>query len=152
MDYFYYLCIKNRENMTLKELETRLEAIQESQMVTYSSLEKAGIGYMTAKRIQNGDNYQVKMLFKYVDLLCQYVIVNGQVMEDVEKLGEYLFSLRQAAGLTTIQIASKMVVAVNTVLAIEKGTGYKRESLLKYIEAIGGVDFEIDDIINRIST
>lgn len=150
MDYFYYLCIKNRENMTLKELETRLEAIQESQMVTYSSLEKAGIGYMTAKRIQNGDNYQVKMLFKYVDLLCQYVIVNGQVMEDVEKLGEYLFSLRQAAGLTTIQIASKMVVAVNTVLAIEKGTGYKRESLLKYIEAIGGVDFEIDDIINRI--
>ena len=150
MDYFYYLCIKNRENMTLKELETRLEAIQESQMVTYSSLDKAGIGYMTAKRIQNGDNYQVKMLFKYVDLLCQYVIVNGQVMEDVEKLGEYLFSLRQAAGLTTIQIASKMVVAVNTVLAIEKGTGYKRESLLKYIEAIGGVDFEIDDIINRI--
>lgn len=150
MDYFYYLCIKNRENMTLKELETRLEAIQESQMVTYSSLEKAGIGYMTAKRIQNGDNYQVKMLFKYVDLLCQYIIVNGQVMEDVEKLGEYLFSLRQAAGLTTIQIASKMVVAVNTVLAIEKGTGYKRESLLKYIEAIGGVDFEIDDIINRI--
>lgn len=136
--------------MTLKELETRLEAIQESQMVTYSSLEKAGIGYMTAKRIQNGDNYQVKMLFKYVDLLCQYIIVNGQVMEDVEKLGEYLFSLRQAAGLTTIQIASKMVVAVNTVLAIEKGTGYKRESLLKYIEAIGGVDFEIDDIINRI--
>ena len=136
--------------MTLKELETRLEAIQESQMVTYSSLEKAGIGYMTAKRIQNGDNYQVKMLFKYVDLLCQYVIVNGQVMEDVEKLGEYLFSLRQAAGLTTSQIASKMVVAVNTVLAIEKGTGYKRESLLKYIEAIGGVDFEIDDIINRI--
>ena len=136
--------------MTLKELETRLEAIQKSQMVTYSSLEKAGIGYMTAKRIQNGDNYQVKMLFKYVDLLCQYVIVNGQVMEHVEKLGEYLFSLRQAAGLTTIQIASKMVVAVNTVLAIEKGTGYKRESLLKYIEAIGGVDFEIDDIINRI--
>ena len=136
--------------MTLKELETRLEAIQESQMVTYSSLEKAGIGYMTAKRIQNGDNYQVKMLFKYVDLLCQYIIVNGQVMEDVEKLGEYLFSLRQAAGLTTIQIASKMVVAVNTVLAIEKGTGYKRESLLKYIEAIGGVDYEIDDIINRI--
>lgn len=136
--------------MTLKELETRLEAIQEIQMVTYSSLEKAGIGYMTAKRIQNGDNYQVKMLFKYVDLLCQYIIVNGQVMEDVEKLGEYLFSLRQAAGLTTIQIASKMVVAVNTVLAIEKGTGYKRESLLKYIEAIGGVDFEIDDIINRI--
>ena len=150
MDYFYYLCIKNRENMTLKELETRLEAIQESQMVTYSSLEKAGIGYMTAKRIQNGDNYQVKMLFKYVDLLCQYIIVNGQLMEDVEKLGVYLFSLRQAAGLTTIQIASKMVVAVNTVLAIEKGTGYKRESLLKYIEAIGGVDFEIDDIINRI--
>lgn len=137
-------------NMTLEDLEHRLEAIQESQMVTYSSLEKAGIGYMTAKRIQNGDNYQVKMLFKYVDLLCQYVIVNGQVMEDVEKLGEYLFSLRQAAGLTTIQIASKMVVAVNTVLAIEKGTGYKRESLLKYIEAIGGVDFEIDDIINRI--
>ena len=136
--------------MTLKELETRLEAIQESQMVTYSSLEKAGIGYMTAKRIQNGDNYQVKMLFKYVDLLCQYIIVNGQVMEDVEKLGEYLFSLRQAAGLTTIQIASKMVVAVNTVLAIEKGTGYKRESLLKYIEAIGGVDFEIDDVITRL--
>ena len=61
--------------MTLSDIEKELEHIQESQMVTYSSLDKAGIGYMTAKRIQSGKNYQVKMLFQYVDLICHYIIV-----------------------------------------------------------------------------
>ena len=136
--------------MTSSDIEKELEHIQESQMVTYSSLDKAGIGYMTAKRIQSGKNYQVKMLFQYVDLICHYIIVNGQVVENVEMLGKYLHSLREKKGLTTIQVASKMVMANNTVSAIEKGRGYKRESLIRYIDAIGGVNFEIDEIINRI--
>lgn len=136
--------------MTLEELERKLESVQNDQMVTYSSLDKSGMGFMTIKRIQSGQNYQVKMLFKYVDLLCNYILVNGHVVENVERFGEYLQSLRLEKGLTTIQIASKMVVANNTVSAIEKGRGYKRESLLKYIDAIGGVDFDIDEILNHL--
>jgi len=136
--------------MTLEELERKLESIQNDQMVTFSSLDKSGMGFMTVKRIQSGQNYQVKMLFKYVDLLCNYIIVNGNVVENVERFGEYLQSLRLKKGLTTTQIASKMVVANNTVSAIEKGRGYKRDSLLKYIDAIGGVDFDIDEIVNHL--
>ena len=136
--------------MTLEELERKLESVQNDQMVTFSSLDKSGMGFMTVKRIQSGQNYQVKMLFKYVDLLCNYIIVNGNVVENVERFGEYLQSLRLKKGLTTTQIASKMVVANNTVSAIEKGRGYKRDSLLKYIEAIGGVDFDIDEIVNHL--
>ena len=136
--------------MTLEGLESKLESIQNDQGVTYSSLDKAGIGFMTVKRIQSGQNYQVKMLFKYVDLLCNYILVNGNVVENVESLGEYLQSKRLERGLTTTQISSKMVVANNTVSAIEKGRGYKRESLLKYIDAIGGVDFDIDEILNHL--
>ena len=132
--------------MTLEGLESKLESIQNDQGV----LDKAGIGFMTVKRIQSGQNYQVKMLFKYVDLLCNYILVNGNVVENVESLGEYLQSKRLERGLTTTQIASKMVVANNTVSAIEKGRGYKRESLLKYIDAIGGVDFDIDEILNHL--
>ena len=136
--------------MTLEELERKLESVQNDQMVTFSSLDKSGMGFMTVKRIQSGQNYQVKMLFKYVDLLCNYIIVNGNVVENVERFGEYLHSLRLKKGLTTTQIASKMVVANNTVSAIEKGRGYKRDSLLKYIDAIGGVDFDIDEIVNHL--
>lgn len=136
--------------MTLEELERKLESVQNDQMVTFSSLDKSGMGFMTVKRIQSGQNYQVKMLFKYVDLLCNYIIVNGNVVENVERFGEYLQSLRLKKGLTTTQIASKMVVANNTVSAIEKGRGYKRDSLLKYIDAIGGVDFDIDEIVNHL--
>ena len=136
--------------MTLEELERKLESVQNDQMVTFSSLDKSGMGFMTVKRIQSGQNYQVKMLFKYVDLLCNYIIVNGNVVENVERFGEYLQSLRLKKGLTTTQIASKMVVTNNTVSAIEKGRGYKRDSLLKYIEAIGGVDFDIDEIVNHL--
>ena len=136
--------------MTLEELERKLESVQNEQMVTFSSLDKSGMGFMTVKRIQSGQNYQVKMLFKYVDLLCNYIIVNGNVVENVERFGEYLQSLRLKKGLTTTQIASKMVVANNTVSAIEKGRGYKRDSLLKYIDAIGGVDFDIDEIVNHL--
>ena len=136
--------------MTLEELERKLESVQNDQMVTFSSLDKSGMGFMTVKRIQSGQNYQVKMLFKYVDLLCNYIIVNGNVVENVERFGEYLQSLRLKKGLTTTQIASKMVVANNTVSAIEKGRGYKRDSLLKYIDAIGGVDFDIEEIVNHL--
>lgn len=136
--------------MTLEELERKLESVQNDQMVTFSSLDKSGMGFMTVKRIQSGQNYQVKMLFKYVDLLCNYIIVNGNVVENVERFGEYLQSLRLKKGLTTTQIASKMVVTNNTVSAIEKGRGYKRDSLLKYIDAIGGVDFDIDEIVNHL--
>ena len=136
--------------MTLEELERKMESVQNDQMVTFSSLDKSGMGFMTVKRIQSGQNYQVKMLFKYVDLLCNYIIVNGNVVENVERFGEYLQSLRLNKGLTTTQIASKMVVANNTVSAIEKGRGYKRDSLLKYIDAIGGVDFDIDEIVNHL--
>lgn len=145
-----YFCSKIKRIMTLEGLESKLESIQNDQGVTYSSLDKAGIGFMTVKRIQSGQNYQVKMLFKYVDLLCNYILVNGNVVENVESLGEYLQSKRLERGLTTTQIASKMVVANNTVSAIEKGRGYKRESLLKYIDAIGGVDFDIDEILNHL--
>ena len=136
--------------MTLEELERKLESVQNDQMVTFSSLDKSGMGFMTVKRIQSGQKYQVKMLFKYVDLLCNYIIVNGNVVENVERFGEYLQSLRLKKGLTTTQIASKMVVTNNTVSAIEKGRGYKRDSLLKYIDAIGGVDFDIDEIVNHL--
>ena len=87
--------------MTLEELERKLESVQNDQMVTFSSLDKSGMGFMTVKRIQSGQNYQVKMLFKYVDLLCNYIIVNGNVVENVERFGEYLQSLRLKKGLTT---------------------------------------------------
>ena len=49
--------------MTLEELERKLESVQNDQMVTFSSLDKSGMGFMTVKRIQSGQNYQVKMLF-----------------------------------------------------------------------------------------
>ena len=59
--------------MTLSEIESRLESIQKEQGMTYTTLDKAGLGYMLVKRIQQGEDYQVKFLFKYVDLLCHYM-------------------------------------------------------------------------------
>ena len=136
--------------MTLKELESGLEAIQNDQQVTYASMEKAGLSYITVKHIQSGDNYQVKMLFKYVGLICNLIIINGQVIENLEELGKFLRSQREQKGITSTQMSSRMEVTNNTVVNIERGKGCKRENLLKYISVLGDIEFDIDEIINRI--
>lgn len=136
--------------MTLKELESRLDAIQKDQQVTYASIEKAGLSYLTVKHIQAGDNYQVKMLFRYVDLLCNLIIINGEVIETVEELGKYLRLQREKKGITSTQMSSRMEVTNNTIVNIERGKGCKRENLLKYIAVLGDIDFDIDEMMNRI--
>lgn len=147
---FYLSLHQNLENMTLKQLEDRLEAIQNDQQVTYASMEKAGLSYLTVKRIQAGENYQVKMLFKYVSLMCNLIIVNGQVIVDFEDLGKFLRSQREKKGITSTQMSSRMEVTNKTVVNIECGKGCKRENLLKYIAILGNIEFEIDEILNRI--
>lgn len=136
--------------MTLKELESKLEAIQIDQEVTYASMEKAGLSYLTVKHIQAGDNYQVKMLFKYVSLLCNLIIVNGHVIENLEELGTFLRSQRELKGITSTQMSSRMEVTNNTIVNIERGKGCKRETLMKYISILGDIEFDIDEMMNIV--
>ena len=90
------------------------------------------------------------MLFKYVGLICNLIIINGQVIENLEELGKFLRSQREQKGITSTQMSSRMEVTNNTVVNIERGKGCKRENLLKYISVLGDIEFDIDEIINRI--
>lgn len=136
--------------MTLSEIESRLESIQKEQGMTYTTLDKAGLGYMLVKRIQQGEDYQVKFLFKYVDLLCHYIMIDGQIIDDMVALGEYLRRRRMEQNITPTQMASRMEVSYNTFKRLEGGLGCRRDTLLRYVTVLGDVDFSLGEVLSII--
>ncbi len=136
--------------MTLPEIESKLEAIQKEQGLNYLTLKKAGLGYMLIKNIQHGKDYQIKFLFRYIDLLCHYVKVDGQVIDDLPALGQHLRRRRMEMNITPTQMAGRMEVSYNTFKRLEKGEGCRRDTLLRYVAVLGDVDFNVDEVLNII--
>lgn len=134
--------------MTLREIESRLESEQEKQGVSYTFLVKNGLGYSTVKKIQSGENYQVRRLFNYLNFLCLFLMVDDYVMQDIEELGMYLSQRRVSHHLTLGRVAGAMGTSIGIVQKIENGKGYNRDSLMKYLEVTGDVDFEIVEMVD----
>lgn len=134
--------------MTLSEIEGKLASEQEKQGVSYTFLVKNGLGYSTVKKIQTGENYQVRRLFTYLNFLCLFLMVDGYVMEDIEELGTYLSRRRLELGLTLGRVAGSMGTSIGIVQKIEKGKGYNRDSLLKYLEVTGNIEFDIVEMVD----
>ena len=75
-------------------------------------------------------------------------MVDGYVMEDIEELGAYLSRRRLELGLTLGRVAGSMGTSIGIVQKIEKGKGYNRDSLLKYLEVTGNIEFDIVEMVD----
>lgn len=146
----YFVSLTKISEMTLPEIESKLEAIQLEQGLNYLTLKKAGLGYMLVKNIQHGKDYQIKYLFKYIDLLCYYIKVDGQMIDDLPALGQHLRRRRMEMNITPTQMAGRMEVSYNTFKRFENGLGCRRDTLLRYVSVLGDVDFSICDILSNI--
>lgn len=103
--------------------------------LTPFSVEKAsGISRQTILRIERHENYTVKYLLAYVNYLNLKLLINGIHCKTLENLGEVLKRLRTRQGETLMTMAMKTKMEVSQILKIEKGRGYTKEILCRYIQ------------------
>lgn len=131
--------------MTIREIEIRLQELRKELGVTYTWLEDRGLSQNSVIKVLHGDNYRIATLFKYIENLYCVLVADGAFAVTPESLGEILRSKRISLGYNSIQIQSKLTWPMRQVLAIEKGRGYYKSSLLSYLEVVP-VDFDLKSL------
>ena len=143
--YFFTIFAKNIANMTIRDVEIKLQELRKELGVTYTWLEDRGLSQNSVIKILHGDNYRISTLFKYIENLYCVLVVDGVLVGNPEALGAVLRSKRISMGYNSIQIQSKLTWPMRQVLAIEKGRGYYKNSLLTYLEVVPA-DFDLKSL------
>lgn len=132
--------------MNIQELEQQLQKLRSDLGVTYKWLNEHGLSMSAITKINHHENYRMSTLFKYAESLFYVIMADGEVVPDLEVLGEVLRKKRKELGYNTVQIQSKLVWTMRQVLQIEKGRGYYKSSLLSYLEHVP-VEFELKNLM-----
>jgi len=133
--------------MTLEELEKRLINIRKEEEVTFKMLKDRGLSSDTISNIHEGKEYKLSSLFKYLDALMYVIEVNGVTVSDIKGFGNLLRIMRQNKNLSLAQVQAQLGWTPRQVIAIEKGRGYTRNSLLKYTSLIE-VNYELESVFD----
>jgi len=131
--------------MTIREIEIKIQELRKELGVTYTWLEERGLSQNSVMKVLHGDNYRISTLFKYIENLYCVLVADGVLVGNPEALGNILRSKRISLGYNSIQIQSKLTWTMRQVLAIEKGRGYNKNSLLSYLEVVP-VDFDLKSL------
>lgn len=129
--------------MSLEELEKSLSGLRKEVGQTYN---KMGINYKVAKRIQNGENYRFDAMFLYLDSLGYFLVLNGEIMQNKEALGNALALLRENQKVSWSKIQEDTGLSSQQIGAIEHGKNYYRSSLLKYLKFINA-SFDVKNML-----
>ena len=128
--------------MNLEDLEKRLVDIQDKNKISISWLKRQGISSDAVSNIREGRGYRLTSLFKYIELLGYFLVVDNCVIEDIKKFGEALQSKREKLGLSLIELSRRSSYTIQQLKAVELGNGYYRSSLVAYLSVVN-VDFDI---------
>ena len=128
--------------MNLEDLERRLVDIQDKNKISISWLKRQGISSDAVSNIREGRGYRLTSLFKYIELLGYFLVVDNCVIEDIKKFGETLQSKREKLGLSLIELSRRSSYTIQQLKAVELGNGYYRSSLVAYLSVVN-VDFDI---------
>lgn len=128
--------------MNLEDLEKRLVDIQDKNKISISWLKRQGISSDAVSNIREGRGYRLTSLFKYIELLGYFLVVDNCVIEDIKKFGETLQSKREKLGLSLIELSRRSSYTIQQLKAVELGNGYYRSSLVAYLSVVN-VDFDI---------
>ena len=128
--------------MNLEDLEKRLVDIQDKNKISISWLKRQGISSDAVSNIREGRGYRLTSLFKYIELLGYFLVVDNCVIEDIKKFGETLQSQREKLRLSLIALSRRSSYTIQQLKAVELGNGYYRSSLVAYLSVVN-VDFDI---------
>ena len=96
--------------------------------------------------MERSENYSFSTLFKYVYYLNARIQADGQEVSSIEELGTLLHAKRVAAGHSLHSMAEATKLSERQVINIEKGRGYTKTNLEKYLSEIT-VTFNITELI-----
>lgn len=119
--------------MSIEELEKCLPELRKKEGQKYSNL---SVTFGVAKRIHEGKNYRFESMFLYLDSLGYMLELNGEVVENMEALGNTLTIIRENKRITWENIYKEAGLPRQQASAIEHGKGYYRSSLIKYLKVV----------------
>lgn len=122
--------------MELREIEEQLSQLREDGNLSFMSLRKKGLPRETVLRIENGENYNVGSLFKYLEQLFYLLTADDTVMEDSIQFGAALKEKRKEKGETLVEIAAEAHISLQAASCVETGQGYRRSTLLAYLKVV----------------
>jgi|GEM_PF-5872649 len=130
---------------TLQDVEALLKGVRAAQGVTFAYLRERGLYPNTVRRMEEGGEYSLASLFKYLYFLNQRLFVNDEPVTDPEQFGAALAKARHSLCLTMEDVQRQQPLQPRTIVNIEHGRGYQRHNLLNYLKVVP-VKVEMKDI------
>lgn len=124
-------------------IEDAVKNVREAGQISTLSIERKGLAHSIVYNIENHGNYAVRNLFKYMDLIGLRLSVNDVAINNMEELGAFLRDKREKEKLTLRLMEGKTSLYNTQIIDIEKGRGYTKNTLLKYINAFEDIDFKL---------
>lgn len=121
--------------------------------ISYSEMERYGLGHIVAHNIEDGKNCSIDKVFLFLHILNQYasskivlttVSKGALIIDSKEKLGTQLKELREGKNLSMMKMKQRSGILDQQVICIEKGEGYTLRTLDKYLIALDEIeDFDV---------
>lgn len=124
-------------------IENTVKDIREKGGISTLSLERRGLAHSIVYNIESHGNYAMRNLFKYLDLMGYNVKANGRIAADMAGLGSVLKGIRENEKYTLRLMEQKTGLYNTQIIDIEKGRGYTKNTLLKYLAAFDDLKLEI---------
>ena len=93
-----------------------------------------GVSRNTASSIEQHENYFVRTFFDYVRELDCLLCVNKCLCNDIKEFGEQLNRHRKQQNLSMYYIKNQYGIPFNQIVRIEKGRGYSKKILIRYLD------------------
>lgn len=121
--------------------------------ISYSEMERYGLGHIVAHNIEDGKNCSIDKVFLFLHILNQYasskiVLTTTSrgtlIIDSKEKLGKQLKELREEKHLSMMKMKQRSGILNQQIICIERGGGYTLRTLDKYLLALDEIeDFDV---------
>jgi DNA-binding XRE family transcriptional regulator len=132
--------------MKLQTIERKIQKLREAQEVPFILLQERGLYPVSVYHIERGENYTFDTLLKYLTILNAHLLINETEVTDLLEAGAAFRALRVEQGWSLASLGMATKLSARTIINIEKGRGYTKKNLIKYLSKVH-VDFGIKSLI-----
>lgn len=131
--------------MYLSDIEDKIKYLRtvERRLLT-RHINEQQINFSTVISFEKGKNYQLSTLFMILNIFSIELYAEDQAITDLIELGKVLEAKRKDIGLSLIKVSEKSGLLQKNIISVEKGRGFTKKTLLKYLEAVP-IKLEIKD-------
>lgn len=130
--------------MTLQEIEKKIQYLKnEKQLKVVFPEGVTPLQKVVMNNIETGSNYNVASLLTYINALGYTLSLNDSSINTLEDFGKKLTEIRKENKMTQFDIQVKASITPSRIISIEKGRGYRRDTLISYISTLPNLNFNL---------